>query len=200
MGMRGCLPRTHCMKGHLYTPETTLYCKEGWKTCRICKYAAVAAYRLRPGIAKKRADKERVRQKDPLVKRRVFDVNRFKFYKLTPEAYKEMVRKQDGKCAICGIDFSDLKRKPCVDHNHYCCPTERTCGKCIRGIICGNCNHGLGHFKDNKDSLKAAVDYLESYEGTERIPAKEFEYFNRKKGVKYAYGGPSLKDAEYLKK
>lgn len=31
----------------------------------------------------------------------------------------------------------------------------------IRGVLCFNCNHGLGNFKDNKDLLSNAIDYLD---------------------------------------
>lgn len=30
----------------------------------------------------------------------------------------------------------------------------------IRGLLCGNCNHGLGCFKDNKENLLKAIEYL----------------------------------------
>jgi hypothetical protein len=38
----------------------------------------------------------------------------------------------------------------CVDHDHACCPkqvkaTAKTCGKCIRGLLCFRCNTSLGY-------------------------------------------------------
>lgn len=59
-------------------------------------------------------------------------------------------------CAICG-SHENLH----IDHDHTCCP-ERSCGKCIRGVLCAGCNHGLGKFRDRPELLEAAADYLRS--------------------------------------
>ena len=68
--------------------------------------------------------------------------------------FKQMKDTQNNKCAICKSEFINSKYT-CVDHNH-------TTGK-IRAILCHNCNTGLGHFKENTDSLKSAVEYLKKY-------------------------------------
>lgn len=62
-----------------------------------------------------------------------------------------------GKCPIC-LETKKL----CRDHNHSCCADQfsKSCGQCFRGLICSNCNHGLGNFKDNIESLKRAIQYL----------------------------------------
>jgi hypothetical protein len=38
---------THCVHGHAYTPENTLWREEGWRGCRECNRAAVRRYQAR---------------------------------------------------------------------------------------------------------------------------------------------------------
>lgn len=33
--------KTHCVKGHEYTPENTIYTREGWRQCKKCKKASM---------------------------------------------------------------------------------------------------------------------------------------------------------------
>ncbi|MGH2756821.1 MAG: endonuclease VII domain-containing protein [Actinomycetota bacterium] len=61
-----------------------------------------------------------------------------------------MILQQDGKCALCRV-----KPAKHVDHDHE---TDR-----VRGILCFNCNRGLGYFKDDWELMCRAADYLESY-------------------------------------
>ena len=69
----------------------------------------------------------------------------------------------DGKaCAICGTtEFPG--RGPHIDHDHECCPGKRSCGKCVRSVLCCNCNSGMGFFKDDVTKLEAAIDYINRY-------------------------------------
>ena len=65
---------------------------------------------------------------------------------------------QNGKCKICS---REMERTPgtgssvVVDHCH-------TSG-IVRGLLCNECNRGLGYFKDNPKTLKQAATYLEDY-------------------------------------
>lgn len=64
----------------------------------------------------------------------------------------EALLAQHEQCAICRTE--DWGRKgPQVDHDH-------DSGK-VRGILCLNCNNGLGRFGDDPARLRAAADYLE---------------------------------------
>lgn len=72
------------------------------------------------------------------------------------EKYLEMCAALDGKCQICQRNDVALN----IDHDHKCCPGPYSCGKCIRGLLCRDCNTALGKFKDDLDRMRAAVKYL----------------------------------------
>lgn len=74
-------------------------------------------------------------------------------YDLTPEAYAALDQAQNFRCRICGRHKSETRHGVLdVDHDH---DTKR-----IRGLLCNNCNQGLGQFKDNPTSLLRAIQYL----------------------------------------
>ena len=83
----------------------------------------------------------------------------FRRYKLTQKQYNSMLVDQQFKCAIC----KSRMIKPCVDHDHACCSGPKSCGKCIRKLICNKCNRGLGFFDDSIEHLEEAVNYLKSF-------------------------------------
>lgn len=66
--------------------------------------------------------------------------------------YNEILKSQGGVCAICGK--SPKNKKLHVDHDH-------TTGH-IRGLLCSNCNRGLGLYKDDPKILRTAAEYIES--------------------------------------
>ena len=86
-----------------------------------------------------------------------------KKYKITLEIYNNKLKEQGGVCAICGGTWV---RALVVDHNHKCCPGENTCGKCLRSLLCGPCNSGLGSFRESINNLHIAIEYLEKNEGS----------------------------------
>ena len=77
------------------------------------------------------------------------EANRVKTrYGLSPEQHQELVRLAAGRCAICNQAKARLE----IDHSHET-------GK-VRGLLCGNCNRGLGLFSDDITRLQSAVAYL----------------------------------------
>jgi hypothetical protein len=78
-------------------------------------------------------------------------------YGITLEEYEAIEKAHGGICAICGKpettrDKYGLKRLA-IDHCHI---TNK-----IRGLLCYHCNTGLGHFRDNPQSLQNAISYLQ---------------------------------------
>jgi hypothetical protein len=70
-----------------------------------------------------------------------------------------MEKSQNGVCKICG-EPEKYKNRLSVDHDHSCCPGITSCGKCIRGLLCSNCNRVLGQVNDDKGLLQKMIDYL----------------------------------------
>lgn len=64
---------------------------------------------------------------------------------------------QNGLCAICNKpETAFMKTKTmflAVDHDH-------ATGE-VRGLLCTNCNNGLGRFNDNIELLQKAIQYIE---------------------------------------
>lgn len=82
-------------------------------------------------------------------------------YKITPEQYEALLERQGGHCAMCpATSADDAGRQLHVDHDHTCCPGDRSCGKCIRGLLCKRCNTMLGCADDDPQRLRAGLAYL----------------------------------------
>jgi len=89
-----------------------------------------------------------------------------RLYKLTPEEYDRMLQAQGFKCLSCGDVYSGKTNGKdrgtfAVDHDHTCCAGQKSCGKCIRGLLCYACNCILGLAKDSIEKLDFCRAYLE---------------------------------------
>lgn len=80
-------------------------------------------------------------------------------YNITPERYKTMLKAQGYGCAICG-DLDPNDRELAVDHDRSCCSGDRSCGKCVRQLLCGPCNLMLGIAHDRDWVLERAAEYI----------------------------------------
>lgn len=75
--------------------------------------------------------------------------------------YNKMYEEQQGLCKICN-KTCDKYKVLCIDHDHAT--------GYLRGLLCNHCNLALGHFKDNPDVIKAALDYLITYQKQKDSP------------------------------
>jgi len=83
-------------------------------------------------------------------------------HNITLFEWEKLFDGQDRKCAICR---TNKPGKPpfnswATDHDRKCCSKEKSCGKCIRGILCARCNKGIGLLQDNEIFLGNAILYL----------------------------------------
>lgn len=90
---------------------------------------------------------------------------------ITAEQYDEMLARQGGVCAnpACDRTVSDDGRRLSVDHDHACCPGPKSCGKCVRGLLCHTCNATLGMVDDDPTRLLGLVAYLGRFPGGQRV-------------------------------
>lgn len=74
-------------------------------------------------------------------------------YNVNKQQYLQLLKDQNHKCKVCGIEEVDVKgSKLFVDHCH-------NSGK-VRGLLCFNCNLALGHVFDSVEVLENMIKYL----------------------------------------
>ena len=83
-------------------------------------------------------------------------------YNLEPEQYQAIKAAQNGKCFICAKSTGAARRLSC-DHDHSCCDGPRSCGKCVRALLCRPCNDLLGVVRDDIEVLKRAIIVLRDH-------------------------------------
>jgi hypothetical protein len=168
---------THCDNGHEWKPETTYVYPEGsrYPGKRICKVCRMNWQRERQGlplvdsIGPWNRDKTHCPQGHEYSEENTLKKNdgsrgcktchvhgwRSRMYGVDVEKYAQMMEDQGEACAICDAPFTP-ENLAHIDHCH-------DSGK-VRGLLCNNCNNGIGRFKDDVARLRAAISYLESHQ------------------------------------
>ncbi len=80
-------------------------------------------------------------------------------YGLSADRFTKILQEQGGCCSICRRTLHG-RQAPCVDHDHRCCPGRKSCGRCIRGLLCKTCNSHLGWLESGRWILPRAIEYL----------------------------------------
>lgn len=128
--------------------------------CAVCDVGYYAEYR--------RKNREKIRAYSKGYARRYSATERgyrnhlkanLKQYGMTLEQYDQRLRLQCGRCAICrrtleesNVGTKRVKKRFGVDHSHKT--------GVVRGLLCDDCNHGLGAFRDSSMTLRRAEAYL----------------------------------------
>ena len=86
----------------------------------------------------------------------------YRKYSLEVGGFNIMLEKQRNKCLICENVFGNSSgTKAVVDHCHN--------NGIVRGLLCGQCNKGIGTFKDDTNILYNAIIYLQKYQDDSTI-------------------------------
>ena len=131
------------------------YCKEPFINTRqgaVTKYCASCATRHEAELEKRRLELKSSDRQKTLANRARWR-RKLRRVGLSLDELEE----KGLQCGICGSK-SPGKKGWCLDHDHGCC--SEGCSKCVRGILCGICNLGLGLFKDDPVRLESAIAWI----------------------------------------
>lgn len=163
----------HCSQGHPWNDDTVMISSKQ-RMCRYCSYLSQCRAESRTPMTFEEWTAFRRRRetmcvnghlwsehgrKNPkghwICKKCQIDTRRRALYGIEPESYDAILEKQDGKCAGCLMELSNLTPfHTHIDHHHGT--------KAIRGILCSNCNMGLGKLMEDPAILRRLADYLDS--------------------------------------
>jgi hypothetical protein len=76
-------------------------------------------------------------------------------YGISPEEFDALFLLQEGRCGICRVELtlgSKRTTRPYIDHDHVT--------GAVRGILCLNCNMGLGYFQDDPICISRAAAWV----------------------------------------
>jgi hypothetical protein len=131
--------------GPFYTNKTS---KDGYTSrCRECIKSKSKEYWNRNSVSRKSQQKE-YRKKFPDVVRG----KRLREYGISLDTYNFILKSQNGGCSICGGPSGYPSGSFAVDHDHLT--------GLVRGLLCRNCNAGIGLFDDNPENIDKASAYL----------------------------------------
>ena len=129
------------------------------KCCHQCKVAKpLSDYYKRSRAKDGYAASCKVCQRKDWTKDDARNYNYIKKYGITLEDYNRMFKEQGGSCWICNTHQMELDKRLCVDHDH-----AKEGKESVRGLLCTECNRGLGTFVDDVERLKQAIKYLEKH-------------------------------------
>jgi hypothetical protein len=109
----------------------------------------------------RRDAQRRWRERNPEnAKKRNRDSEYRRKYGISLEQYDEMLKAQQGVCAICATSC-DTGMNLAVDHCHV---TNK-----VRGLLCKNCNTAIGLLKEDVENMNKAINYIKFHAITEEI-------------------------------
>ena len=148
---------THCVHGHEFTEDNTyIHPKSYRRACKKCRRKLVDVYGElnRTIINEKKCARRRTLTKEDRRRENLRQIG------WTPERFDKELKEQNGRCAICNVVLTFENKagrtRANADHEHIVPPKPR-------GVLCGNCNIGIGNLQDSVELLEKATAYLKKY-------------------------------------
>lgn len=132
-------PKTHCRRGHEFTPENLYVSLKGKRRCKAC---IKTKYVPHPKVAKTPEERQAASRASHLKKNG-----------WTLEMFSTTMAEQGERCAICRLPM----KRPCTDHVHIVPPQPR-------GVLCDGCNTAIGLLGEDPERCRAAAEYLEAWD------------------------------------
>ena len=131
-----------------------------WREENPERYAKAKVKNYQENIQRYKDHAKLFSKKHPIKRRRIARKYHLKAtFNMTLEGFANLFKKQKNRCAGCGSKRHHGKGWN-IDHNHACCLGKKSCGKCVRGILCAPCNQALGLLRDGVKTLLKLVKYL----------------------------------------
>lgn len=132
-----------CKRGHPLEGDNLYTSPKGSTQCKACLRIRHAAYR--------QTEKGKFSAKSRDIRQAGW----------TLERYETVQRAQNHRCAICQRPFDEDEKRPACDHDHE--------SQQPRGLLCNDCNSGIGFLKDSPLVLEAAIRYLNQWKGNDNV-------------------------------
>ena len=111
-------------------------------TCKSCHAAYMKQYYY--------DNPEKTKRKNKQIR------HNWKKHKISEDHYNSLLSIHNGTCHSCKYNKATN-----IDHDHECCQGGYSCGKCVRGVLCHQCNSALGLLKDNRDNILGLLNYID---------------------------------------
>ena len=105
---------------------------------------------------------DRRRRENPELQDHLFNKKLTYRFNITIGDYLRLLEEQGGTCAICKQPPEGARLG--VDHDHKCCPAPgKSCGKCVRALLCVRCNTALGSLKEDMGYAENLVSFIRKF-------------------------------------
>lgn len=159
---RAALPQRVCDDCGCSVAPKCRFCKDCTRERRRRK--AAEWRKANPDLARERTRQSmarlRLRDRDGVNHRK-----RLLRYGVDTAFLERLLAAQENACHLCGVPEEELPKGLFIDHDHNCCSgaSRKACGKCVRGLLCANCNTALGMLEDDPARLRKAAAYIEQH-------------------------------------